>query len=1003
MSKIFEPLSAKDIENKIEKLRKNYAPEWKFDSDDPDAGSVIAQIFARQLEENNRLMGMMPERYHIEFVNMLDATLRPARPAGSMVIFNMDTATMPGTQVPKGTRLFATSDKTESGFLIYETDRNLYVTEARINSVFMTDRERGTLTPIFGEFSSPNIISGKSCDEWIERNDEITEFTLFGETGNIGKSILTIYETGLFDVIGEPIYIRLEGADEAVNRILSGEFVFKYLGHGGFEQFDTVKLLDDKKTFSLIKNRECTKVTINEKNYSVVILESAGVMTDSLSVKDISLSAGADSKPPEYAGDGALEFDAEKFAPFTDTLALYNECYIGHNSCFSKAGAMITLNFNLSFHENVIRLTPKEEEKNLALIKRKTRKTSFDIPATATVDEIILEYYNGIGWKKIKCETEYSAIFRSCESGKATLSFICPDDWMESESGPYIGRCLRMRIVKADNCYMRPATHVYPMIEKLRIAYSYEGQFTHPKRLERIEGTKKNDITDLPGKNKPFTILSGADYHEDALYIGLTKKLEDGPVSIFFRLSETGNLSGVSFKMEYSTIKGFKEVKITDLTEGFTRSGTIMFMPPADMSESDIEGKKLYWLRIVRNKNKADDFEDDFLPKISKMCLNAVNVTNVRTLPEMDYYIDEAVPNNSVPLGADNILDASVWINEKGFTGKEEIEALTVSHPERVRVEYDFLGRISAAYVLWDEVENFENTPHKRCYRIDRLTGKIHFSDGNKCDMPRITDDIAFKASIRSTDGEDGNLSEGKITGFIENAPFIDSVFNPIRAHGGCNPETLDHAMERCAGIMHSREKLVSETDFERFVLEFSDSIDKCKVIVGNTRDGAGERKNDISVVLLMKDYADGAFSFHRIAAALKNEMYKRCAITVAQGVVHIVEPVFVSISVGVFIKVINPDEAFEVHNAVEKIITEYLNPVSSKDSNGWNMGILPKKSQILMKLNSLKNKALIQRVIMIGKYVDAYGEHELDIKDIDVTPFMVVRSGKHKVVITNK
>jgi hypothetical protein len=73
-----------DIENRIEELAKSYVPEWKFDRRNPDAGSVIAQIFARQTEENNRLMSQMPERYHIEFVNMIDATLRSAQPSASM-------------------------------------------------------------------------------------------------------------------------------------------------------------------------------------------------------------------------------------------------------------------------------------------------------------------------------------------------------------------------------------------------------------------------------------------------------------------------------------------------------------------------------------------------------------------------------------------------------------------------------------------------------------------------------------------------------------------------------------------------------------------------------------------------------------------------------------------------------------------------------------------------------------------------------------------------------
>ncbi|MBQ8030240.1 MAG: hypothetical protein IJ260_01685 [Butyrivibrio sp.] len=55
------------------------------------------------------------------------------------------------------------------------------------------------------------------------------------------------------------------------------------------------------------------------------------------------------------------------------------------------------------------------------------------------------------------------------------------------------------------------------------------------------------------------------------------------------------------------------------------------------------------------------------------------------------------------------------------------------------------------------------------------------------------------------------------------------------------------------------------------------------------------------------------------------------------------------------------------------------------------------------MKLGVMRSKAVIQRITMIGHYVDADGEHELDTKDIDITPFMVPRNGEHKVIITNK
>ena len=1024
MSNAWKPQSAGDIENRIIKLAGSYVPEWKFNADNPDIGTAIAQIFARQTEENNHLMSLMPERYHLEFVNMLDFTLHPAQPAASIVVFNMDGGVIPGARLPKGTRLSAESAFTDSGYAVFETDRNIYVTESQIRAVFQTDVERGTISPIFGQFDVPSIIApdslvplsedGENTEapiaEPVLKSDIVDEeeimvippFTLFGEKTTIGKSVIIIYHDRLFDGVDEPIFIRLEEGSDVAARIKNGEFTFRYMGADGFKDFDSVKLGEDGQTFTLLKSGECRKVRCGDKKYSVVILTCNGVMTDSLEVGGITISAGGDSRAPEYVGDGSIEMDVAKFVPFTDTLAVYNECYIGHDKCFSKNGARISLDFKLSYRENQIRLTMEQEEAELTVIKRKPKKTLFDNPAQVAVNEVIFEYYNGIGWKKLKFDSEYSGLFENTENGNIHMSFICPDDWKETENGPYSGRCIRMRVVRADNCYMRPAIHTYPVIENIKCSYSYEGKFVSPLKLEKIAGTVKEDITDRPGKGKAFTILSGSEYANDMLYIGLDRKLEEGPISIYFQLADTNNQNGVKFRMEYSTSSGFKEMRFNDLTEEFTRSGTIMFLPPSDMAERIIEGNRLYWIRFIRSTAQKSEGSDAFLPRIAKLCLNAVSVTNVQTGDETDFYVDEVMPNMRYVLGSDNILDAEVWVNEMGSLHSEEMERMIGENPERVRPEYDFLGRISAFYVLWDETDSFEEAPSRRCYRIDRMRGTLHFADGTYCDMPRVTDNVAFKVRVRSTDGEHGNVPEYEINGFLGDAPYVDSVGNPIRSHGGSNLETLDHALLRGAGMMNSRGKLVSERDYLRHIMEFSDSIDRARVVPGETIDGTGQ-PSDISIVLLMKDFADGAFSFHRIAALLKKELLKTCELTVSEDNLHIVEPIFVDISVNVWATCMNMDDSFEVQSDVKNVLNSYLNPTRTDTDDGWNIGVIPKESQLLMRLGVLRSRAIIQRVTMIGHYVDASGEHELDTKDIEVSPFMVIRNGEHKVYVTNK
>ncbi len=1025
MSNIWKPLTAGEIEDQIEKLAASYIPEWHFDRDNPDIGSVIAQVFARQTEENYHLMSLMPERYHLEFVNMLDFTLNPAQPAGSLVIFNLYGGILPGARLPKGTRLSAESSRSETGYIIYETDRNIYVTEAQIRAVFLTDMERGTISPVFGDFAVPSIVPESAVIQpVIEENDEsaaepeipvllsdildeemiqtIPPFVLFGEQSDLGQSVLIIYHDRLFDGVNEPIYIRLAGGEDIADRISGREFDFRYLTQSGFADFDSVKLLDDGITFELMKSGECAHVSMGGREMSVVILEAHEPMTESLKVEDVSISAGGASRSPEYVGDGQMELEPGRFIPFSDTLAQYNECYIGHDPCFSKRGAHITLDFDVTYQDNQIRLTAEQEDAELTVIKRKPRKIPYDNPSLVKADEITIEYYNGIGWKKLNCDTEYAGLFANAENGRYSLSFTCPEDWVSSESGPYSGRTLRMRITRSDNCYMRPAIHTYPIIEGLKITYSYEGRYVPPVKLERIAGTVKSDISEQIGTGKPFTILSGSEYAEDTLYIGLDRKLEEGPISLYFQLSEISNQNGVRFRLEYSSPTGFKEMRFTDLTEEFTRSGTIMFLPPADMTEMTLEGNRLYWIRIVRSTAQKNEGSDVFLPHIVRMCLNAVTVTNVQTGDETDYYIDEVMPNMRFTLGSANILDAEIWVNEAGSLRKDEMEEMLSQTPERVRAEYDLLGRISAFYVLWRETDDFYNAPDRRCYRIDRLTGEVMFSDGNLCDMPRVTDNVAFMARIRSTDGEDGNLPEGAITSFAGDAPYIDSLYNPIRAHGGSNLETLDHALMRGAGIMHARGKLVSEGDYIRYIMEYSDSIERTGVVVGETIDGGGDA-SDISIVLLMKDFADGSFSFHRISALLKKDLLRHCELTVSDDNLHIVEPVFVDISVTVWATVMDMDDSFEVQNELKSVLSSYLNPVSDENNSGWAIGVLPKESQILMRLSVLRSRAIIQRITVIGTYTDTTGSHELDTKDIEITPFMVTRSGSHKVIITNK
>ncbi|MCR5790494.1 MAG: hypothetical protein K6G83_11465 [Lachnospiraceae bacterium] len=1022
-------LTTEAIENRIKELAKYYTPEWQFDGDKPDIGTTIARLFAAQMKENADMANRMMDRYHTEFVNMLDISQKAAKAAGSLVCFTLIEDTVPGIFIRKGTRLLSDMVGADGDSVYFETDREIYVTAAKISEAFMTDREDGTFVPLLGDFTTDSLIEGTEVipveENEASENDEAGEgllseneetsvieapgankfirpFVLFSEMGSISKSILVIYHDYLFDLEDEPIYIRISGNSEFTERILNGDYRFCYYAKNGPMEFNHLELLDDQETFLVRKSEKCKKFRTGNKEYGVVTLEDVSGIRKEVDIGGISLSSSGAQRPLDYVDDGTTEMDIEHFAPFSDTLSVYNECYLGQDLYFSKAGAKITVRFRVSYPEHFLYLTRQQEEEALKIIKKKPKVLPADIPAEAYADEICLEYYNGTGFKRLKCFEDTAFFFSQAVAKELSFSFICPPDWAEIQTGAFSGRAIRMRLVRSDNCFLRPSVHHYPVIAGIRVAFSYEGKFVPPKKLQLFAGTRRKDITAVMrqgGPNRRFVVMSSGEYGDDALYIGFDRKLENGPVSLYFELEEILHQKGLLCNWEYSTDSGFKQMKVLDQTASFTKSGSVFFIPPPDMVQTELENRRRYWIKIRRAFVQNSGESALFLPRIRRILLNVVGVTNVVTSPEENYYLSEVRPSQRVTLSTGNILSADVWVNETGNLSREEIERLKYERPDDVRSETDVLGNVSEVYVKWHETESFLSPEDRRSYMLDRVTGEIVFADGIHADIPKVTDDVSFKVRLRTTDGKLGNVEMNQISETADTVLYIDSVTNPVRAYGGRDMETVEEALTRGANIICGRGRLVSARDYIWDILNFSDSIAKAACMPGVTIDGICSEA-DLSIVLLMRDHEEGSFSFQRIAPSLKEYLLRKTSITVSHENLHIVEPIFVTVSVNVWAEIMNVEENFEIQSMITATLSSYLDPVNGNGGDGWEIGSIPRNTQIVMKLAGLKNHALVRKTAMTARYVDRDGEHETDLDKLVISPFMIVRSGKHQVHI---
>ena len=583
---------AADIRARIGELASSYTPEWVFDPAKPDIGAVIGLVFARQTAETIARLNQTPDKYRTEFVNMLSLPLKPAHPAQGVVTMELSHDTIPGTDIPQGTKLLGSDEETS---LVFETASDIHVTASRMREILAISPQRGKIIPIMGTVKVPPLFGEDADEEQQPVSDAFPAFTLFDfDAEGIGRDALVLYHANIFDTGGQ-IFIRAVSTDGSdLSGVLADPALFRWswLSPGGAVPFASVSAKDG--VLILVRGEEaCCK----EGGFSVIALEAADTVTKAISLQTIMVSSACEGTSPDFVLHNSTELVDESFMPFGETAALFDECYLGQDAVFSQAGAKISVAFDVSFREKLETFTPQEEADNLKIIKRKPQKMAYETARTM-INRVNLEYYNGLGWRAIPCGEDMSGIFSGAET-KLHFSFICPEDWQPLTVGGHTGRCLRIRVEQADNCYLRPCIHTMPVMSGLVFGYTYEDSWKTPQKARRISGTEETDITRQLREGHPFTAFEPLRYAVDGLYLGFDRKMENGPVGLFFKIEAVRRTADTGISVEYSTINGFQPLKIIDSTENLSTSGTWMFLPPPDFAEREIEGVRRYWLRIA--------------------------------------------------------------------------------------------------------------------------------------------------------------------------------------------------------------------------------------------------------------------------------------------------------------------------------------------------------------------------------------------------------------------
>lgn len=321
--------------------------------------------------------------------------------------------------------------------------------------------------------------------------------------------------------------------------------------------------------------------------------------------------------------------------------------------------------------------------------------------------------------------------------------------------------------------------------------------------------------------------------------------------------------------------------------------------------------------------------------------------------------------------------------------------------PKKVQVEYNFLGEIEDFFVKWEEIDNFDEAKEQaRVYIIERGMGQLVFGDGVHVRIPQNTRSVAFKVRLTCCSGKAGNIKAGGVNGFRGNLLSVKSVSNPVPALGGSNPESLKEALLRGSTLLSSRKRLISEMDYIREAGMFSKEIDQVACVTGQSKyKKTGD--STISLVLLLSDYEKGSFVFRNIENALKEHLLRHCEMVCGPENLEITEPIFVRISVHIWLGVRNVTNSMEMKELWKERIEDYLEPVRNSVHGGWKIGTLPRESQIRMMLNSLDTDSALQKFSIQAVYQDHTGIHETALDSIKINPFMVCCNGEHRIIFS--
>ena len=1010
------PMDPRDTRALVQQLKEMlpfYTPEWRFSPDDPDAGTALFLIFARMFAGTIKRFNQVPRRNLAAFLNMMDINLLPACPASAFLTFKLSSVDAQAVLVPKGTQALATAADGEQ--IVFESENNLLVTPAIPVAIYNSSGKHDRIVEIPAQVLVDNPDNSQQEVALLD--------CFYGE--NLQEHCLLLGQPDLLNISGKSILeIEINNSRQQFKEQRDCELLanpeyteWLYRTDDNWKAFSEVGIRTNR---IILKKQEAGLIDYGDidgqSNRWICCRVKPGkiqalsnIEFDMASMKARTLPE--DNEPgllPDMLFYNDIPLNMEDCYPFGEFFGLYDTFYLASQEAFSKKKAMISISFKLK-HEPRIMNNDNTHAIEWKMIMKKSDLKEPERP-NLFIQKVLWEYWDGNGWVRLFSGSQYEDIFMHVTARPSILKFKCPDDIKPTMINDQMNYWIRARVLSIYNIYAPDGVYHAPRLEGVHLNYEYTEESLVPTSFLSLNNLEYCDHRKELGKEDVMIQpLPGLDLAYPATYLGFEQPPLKGPISMFFSLREQSYDPDDSPALDWeysgrnSAGTNWTRLDCVDYTDNLSTSECLVFGGPPDFSRVRMFGRELFWIRAVNYDGKFDRASNrPVLPVAKGLFMNTIRVIQQESAFSENIANPGGEPHFFYDLPRTPIVTEEIWVQESAQLSEGEKEVLLRDKDLKVREIRDEWGNLRELWIKWERVKDLSlSGPGDRHYTIDLSSGRINFGDNQNGRIPPRSNISNIEIKYWTGGGSKGNVGAGQINSLRHSLPYIDRVYNPQPAYGGCEKESFDEALLRGPQSIKHCGRAVTAGDFETMAREVSRNVARVKCLPNTNRRGEKEI-GCITLVILPRGGREASSTFPALKQEVERYLYQRISGNLLYpGGLEVIEPLYIEISLTVVLVVDNIDNMQVVETEAQEKLKEFLQPELYDNHNrGWNIGEYPHISILYTLLKSVNGVNYIENVSMtVHKLIN--GERiEIDPRQIETLSHGFILNGVHKVKV---